>query len=145
MVENLCSITFRSGLSLLGYSGLQDIDPVYCMPVSVIERLGLKKRYQLLPKNTADVLHTAGTNGTVDHSGHTTIKGNSAESYQTPALAPALPILNSGVSNVSSPASPAKSDKLDVLSDSPRKLARVTSDRKPGGPRPKPSSSPARA
>ena len=34
-----------AGLSLLGYAGFQPIDPVYAMPVSVIQRLGLEQRY----------------------------------------------------------------------------------------------------
>lgn len=84
----------RVGLSLLGYSGLQDIDPVYCMPVSVIERLGLKKRYQLLPKNTTDAVDT---NGTVAQSVDTTVPGNKkTPAHNAPALAPALPILTNG-------------------------------------------------
>ncbi|KAJ3211752.1 hypothetical protein HDU83_004342 [Entophlyctis luteolus] len=31
-----------AGLSLLGYPGLDPVDPRYCMPASVIERLGIK-------------------------------------------------------------------------------------------------------
>jgi len=38
-----------AGLSLLGYSGLEDVDPVYCMPTSLIERMGLKKGWKALP------------------------------------------------------------------------------------------------
>ena len=30
------------GLSLLGYKGLKSVNPVYCMPEDVIERLGIK-------------------------------------------------------------------------------------------------------
>jgi geranylgeranyl transferase type-2 subunit beta len=41
------------GLSMLGYPGLQDIDPVYCMPTVVTERMGLKKEFQMLPRRTA--------------------------------------------------------------------------------------------
>jgi len=39
-----------AGLSLLGYPGLADIDPVYCMPVGVIEILGLRKGWAALPR-----------------------------------------------------------------------------------------------
>ncbi|PSR75178.1 hypothetical protein PHLCEN_2v9268 [Hermanssonia centrifuga] len=39
-----------AGLSLLGYPGLDDIDPVYCMPASLIEAKGLKKDWQALPR-----------------------------------------------------------------------------------------------
>jgi len=39
-----------AGLSLLGYPGLQDIDPVYCMPARVIERRGLRKGWKALPR-----------------------------------------------------------------------------------------------
>ena len=38
------------GLSLLGYPGLDDLDPVYCMPGSVIERMGLKKGWAALER-----------------------------------------------------------------------------------------------
>ncbi|OSX62735.1 hypothetical protein POSPLADRAFT_1046141 [Postia placenta MAD-698-R-SB12] len=41
-----------AGLSLLGYPGLNDLDPVYCMPASLIERMGLKKGWQALPRRT---------------------------------------------------------------------------------------------
>jgi hypothetical protein len=87
-----------SGLSLLGYSGLQDIDPVYCMPVSVIERLGLKKRYQLLPKNLADAANTTETNGNVNSLAHPALpKTQPSSSLDVPALAPALPVLQNGI------------------------------------------------
>jgi len=39
-----------AGLSLLGYPGLEDVDPVYCMPASLIERMGLKKSWKALPR-----------------------------------------------------------------------------------------------
>ncbi|WVQ80578.1 hypothetical protein IAT38_002683 [Cryptococcus sp. DSM 104549] len=42
-----------AGLSLLGYPGLQDIDPVYCMPANIIERLGLRKPYSTRPRMTS--------------------------------------------------------------------------------------------
>ena len=39
-----------AGLSLLGYPGLNDIDPLYCMPAAVIDKLGLRKPYSALPR-----------------------------------------------------------------------------------------------
>jgi geranylgeranyl transferase type-2 subunit beta len=39
-----------TGLSLLGYPGLEDVDPLYCMPASVTEKRGLRKAYQTLPR-----------------------------------------------------------------------------------------------
>ncbi|TYJ53665.1 hypothetical protein B9479_005691 [Cryptococcus floricola] len=42
-----------AGLSLLGYPGLQDIDPVYCMPADLIDRLGLRKPYSVLPRQSS--------------------------------------------------------------------------------------------
>ncbi|KAI0807124.1 rab geranylgeranyltransferase [Fomes fomentarius] len=43
-----------AGLSLLGYPGLDDLDPVYCMPASLIESKGLRKGWSALPrKNSA--------------------------------------------------------------------------------------------
>ncbi|ODN95776.1 geranylgeranyl transferase type-2 subunit beta [Cryptococcus wingfieldii CBS 7118] len=42
-----------AGLSLLGYPGLQDIDPVYCMPADLIDRLGLRKAYSVLPRQSS--------------------------------------------------------------------------------------------
>ncbi|TIA92379.1 hypothetical protein E3P99_00683 [Wallemia hederae] len=39
-----------AGLSMLGYPGIARVDPVYCMPVSTIERLDLKKSYTLFKK-----------------------------------------------------------------------------------------------
>ncbi|OCF43964.1 geranylgeranyl transferase type-2 subunit beta [Kwoniella heveanensis CBS 569] len=39
-----------AGLSMLGYPGLQDIDPVYCMPAKLIDSMGLKKPYATLPR-----------------------------------------------------------------------------------------------
>jgi geranylgeranyl transferase type-2 subunit beta len=35
-----------AGLSILGYPGLQDLDPVYCMPAALIESKGLRKRWK---------------------------------------------------------------------------------------------------
>ncbi|KAI1795974.1 rab geranylgeranyltransferase [Ganoderma leucocontextum] len=39
-----------AGLSLLGYPGLEDLDPVYCMPARVIESRGLRKGWAALPR-----------------------------------------------------------------------------------------------
>lgn len=33
-----------AGLSLLGYPGLKPVDPIYCMPRYVLERIGLRER-----------------------------------------------------------------------------------------------------
>jgi geranylgeranyl transferase type-2 subunit beta len=38
------------GLSLVGYPGLQDIDPVFCLPAKTIDKLGLRKTYRTLPR-----------------------------------------------------------------------------------------------
>ena len=38
------------GLSLLGYPGLADLDPVYCMPADLIQARGLKKDWKALPR-----------------------------------------------------------------------------------------------
>ena len=40
------------GLSLLGYPGLVDLDPVYCMPASIIEAKGLRKGWKALPRKS---------------------------------------------------------------------------------------------
>ncbi|WWC88852.1 uncharacterized protein L201_003767 [Kwoniella dendrophila CBS 6074] len=42
-----------AGLSLLGYPGLQDIDPVYCMPASLIDKLDIRKPYATLERMTS--------------------------------------------------------------------------------------------
>lgn len=39
-----------AGLSLLGYPGLVDVDPLYCMPAAVIEKLGLRREYTTRPR-----------------------------------------------------------------------------------------------
>ncbi|KAL4254163.1 Geranylgeranyl transferase type-2 subunit beta [Abortiporus biennis] len=39
-----------AGLSLLGYPGLVDIDPVYCMPAELIESMGLRTGWEALPR-----------------------------------------------------------------------------------------------
>ena len=41
------------GLSLLGYPGLVDVDPVYCMPARIIEAKGLRKGWKALPRRSA--------------------------------------------------------------------------------------------
>ena len=38
------------GLSILGYPDLVDLDPVYCMPASVIEARGLRKAWKTLER-----------------------------------------------------------------------------------------------
>ncbi|THV08546.1 rab geranylgeranyltransferase [Dendrothele bispora CBS 962.96] len=42
-----------AGLSILGYPGLADLDPVYCMPADVIERMGLRKGWKNLERRAA--------------------------------------------------------------------------------------------
>ncbi|KAG5645683.1 hypothetical protein DXG03_005521 [Asterophora parasitica] len=42
-----------AGLSLLGYPGLVDLDPVYCMPAHVIEARGLRKPWKALERRQA--------------------------------------------------------------------------------------------
>ena len=41
------------GLSLLGYPGLMDLDPVYCMPASIVENVGLRKGWKALQRRTS--------------------------------------------------------------------------------------------
>ncbi|KAL1760635.1 terpenoid cyclases/protein prenyltransferase alpha-alpha toroid [Schizophyllum commune] len=41
-----------AGLSLLGYPGLVDLDPVYCMPAALIEKMGLRKRWKALARQS---------------------------------------------------------------------------------------------
>ncbi|KAH9053767.1 terpenoid cyclases/Protein prenyltransferase [Lactarius vividus] len=53
MVDVFHTLFGVAGLSLLGYPGLEDLDPVYCMPASLIERLGLKKGWKALPRREA--------------------------------------------------------------------------------------------
>ena len=43
----ICAI---QGLSILGYPNLIDLDPVYCMPASVIEAKGLQKAWKALER-----------------------------------------------------------------------------------------------
>ncbi|KAF8346697.1 rab geranylgeranyltransferase [Amanita rubescens] len=39
-----------AGLSLLGYPGLVDLDPVYCMPADLIAEMGLKREWKALER-----------------------------------------------------------------------------------------------
>ena len=39
-----------AGLSLLGYPGLQDVDPLFCMPAAVTRKMGIGKAYTALPR-----------------------------------------------------------------------------------------------
>ncbi|KAF9259524.1 rab geranylgeranyltransferase [Marasmius fiardii PR-910] len=41
-----------AGLSLLGYPGLADLDPIYCMPAQLIEKRGLRKDWKALERRT---------------------------------------------------------------------------------------------
>jgi geranylgeranyl transferase type-2 subunit beta len=47
-------MSMNPGLSLLGYPGLVDLDPVYCMPAEIIERQALRKDWRALPRRIAD-------------------------------------------------------------------------------------------
>ena len=47
------SLHFLPGLSLLGYPGLVDLDPVYCMPASVIDSKGLRKDWLALERRSS--------------------------------------------------------------------------------------------
>jgi geranylgeranyl transferase type-2 subunit beta len=51
--ERFHTIFGVAGLSFLGYPGLDDLDPVYCMPASLIERLEPKKGWKALPRRKA--------------------------------------------------------------------------------------------
>ncbi|KAF5347764.1 hypothetical protein D9756_010334 [Leucocoprinus leucothites] len=42
-----------AGLSLIGYPGLEDLDPVYCMPAQVITKMGLQTGWKALPRRTS--------------------------------------------------------------------------------------------
>jgi geranylgeranyl transferase type-2 subunit beta len=50
MVDVFHTLFGVAGLSLLGYPGLDDLDPVYCMPASRIECMGLRKSWKALPR-----------------------------------------------------------------------------------------------
>ena len=45
-------LTLDAGLSLLGYPGLADLDPVYCMPAELIESKGLRKGWKALERRS---------------------------------------------------------------------------------------------
>ena len=53
MVDVFHTLFGITGLSLLGYPGLRDLDPVYCMPADVIEKHGLRKNWAALPRREA--------------------------------------------------------------------------------------------
>lgn len=40
-----------AGLSLLGYDGLKRVDPSYCMPVEITQKLGISKPFQQLSRS----------------------------------------------------------------------------------------------
>lgn len=42
-----------AGLSLLGYPALVDLDPVYCMPASIIDSMGLRKGWEALQRRAS--------------------------------------------------------------------------------------------
>jgi geranylgeranyl transferase type-2 subunit beta len=48
MVDVFHTLFGVAGLSLLGYPGLEDVDP--CMPASLIERMRLSKSWKALPR-----------------------------------------------------------------------------------------------
>jgi geranylgeranyl transferase type-2 subunit beta len=50
MVDVFHTLFGVAGLSLLGYPDLVDLDPVYCMPTEVIDRMGLRKSWEALPR-----------------------------------------------------------------------------------------------
>jgi geranylgeranyl transferase type-2 subunit beta len=49
-IHSMPKLAIHIGLSLLGYPGLEDVDPVYCMPASVIGAKGLRKDWQALER-----------------------------------------------------------------------------------------------
>lgn len=53
MFSHGSELFIRIGLSLLGYPGLVDLDPVYCMPASVIDARGLRKGWKALERRHA--------------------------------------------------------------------------------------------
>ncbi|KAF8966774.1 terpenoid cyclases/protein prenyltransferase alpha-alpha toroid [Flammula alnicola] len=50
MVDVFHTLFGVAGLSILGYPGLVDLDPVYCMPASIIEAKGLRKGWKALER-----------------------------------------------------------------------------------------------
>lgn len=65
------------------------------MPVKVIEKLGLKKRYQALLKDSNGTLQP-NASGIFNRSENTLVEGDRADSSSAPVLAPALPLLKDG-------------------------------------------------
>ncbi|KAG9286586.1 hypothetical protein G9A89_005354 [Geosiphon pyriformis] len=47
MVDVFHTLFGIAGLSIVGYSGLKPIDPVYCLPKHVVQRIGLAERYHV--------------------------------------------------------------------------------------------------
>lgn len=45
-MNTLCAST---GLSLLGFEGLQQVDPTYCMPLRTTKALGIDRPFQRPP------------------------------------------------------------------------------------------------
>ena len=45
-----CLLNGVVGLSILGYPGLVDLDPVYCMPAILIKNKGLRKDWQAVDR-----------------------------------------------------------------------------------------------
>ncbi|KAF5319727.1 hypothetical protein D9619_008824 [Psilocybe cf. subviscida] len=50
MVDVFHTLFGVAGMSILGYPGLVDLDPVYCMPASIIESKGLRKPWKALER-----------------------------------------------------------------------------------------------
>jgi len=50
MVDVFHTLFGIAGLSILGYPGLVDLDPVYCMPAALIKNKGLRKDWQALDR-----------------------------------------------------------------------------------------------
>jgi hypothetical protein len=96
------------------------------MPVTVIEKLGLKKRYQALPKDAADSLHPSAT-GVFNKSENTLVEGDKSDPTSSPALAPPLPLdIDSGVlksSNAGHSSAPNGKHIPTVSSDLPPGVA----------------------
>ncbi|XP_006456555.1 hypothetical protein AGABI2DRAFT_211583 [Agaricus bisporus var. bisporus H97] len=52
MVDVFHTCFGTAGLSLVGYPGLEDLDPVYCMPAKLIEKMGLRKAWKALERRS---------------------------------------------------------------------------------------------
>ncbi|KAF8316767.1 rab geranylgeranyltransferase [Clavulina sp. PMI_390] len=50
MADVFHTIFGLAGLSLMGYPQLAGLDPVYCMPAELIEKMGLRKNWVALPR-----------------------------------------------------------------------------------------------